>query len=146
MSSKTGSREEAITALINVWLRDPRKTCGWCGTLFDENAEPKVTIGMEGEIIKAYKPCCEQPYITTNYAILEQFHKELKERRNEQKNKYAANQTKTMRLTISMPPSLLLFLETAFKRLYQEDLFTKEYDHNWFAKHFGKMFAVAKEI
>lgn len=129
MSCATGSREDAIHSLINVWLKDNTLSCGWCGEKF-----------------LATEPCCEKPFIASNSEILRQFHKEIKERRDEQKNKYASNEDKNLRLTVSMPPSLFLFLEKAFERLYNEKLFSKEYDHNWFAKHFGKYFAVAQEI
>jgi hypothetical protein len=129
VSCKTGSREDAIHALINVWLKDDTLSCGWCGTKFD-----------------ATEPCCEQPFIASNADILRQFVKEIARQRDQQKNKYASTDDKSLRLAVSMPPSLLLFLERSFEKLYHEKLFSKEYDTTWFAKRFGKYFAVAKEI
>ena len=128
MSCATGSREDAIRALINFWIKDPALSCGFCGTSFT-----------------ATEPCCEKPFIANNADILKQFIKENSERRQEQRNKYASNKDKTFRNLISMPPSLLLFLEASFERLYKEKLFNEEYPATWFHKHFGKYFSVAEE-
>lgn len=129
MSCATGSREDAIHSLINFWLKDNTLSCGWCGEVFD------ATI-----------PCCEQPFIATNAEILNQFNKEMAIRRDQQKNKYGSTDDKTLRIAISMPPSLMKFLECSFERLYNEKLFNKEYDTNWFAKKFGKYFAVCEVV
>lgn len=124
-----GSREDAIHALINVWLKDPQKHCGSCGQ----------------EYVPA-QYCCDNPYIATNSEILRQFTLELNERREAQRNKYASNTTKTMRIVVSMPASLLLFLEKVFEKQYKEKLFTKEYPPSWFAKKFYKYFSVPEVV
>lgn len=125
-----GSREDAIHALINTWLKDPRLSCGWCGADFDE----------------LNFPCCEKPFVATNAQIFEQFYKELQLDRELSANKHASFKDKSMRLALKMPPGLLGYLTHTFKHLYQEDLFTKEHDINWFLKKFGKKFGVPKEI
>lgn len=124
-----GSREDAIHALINVWLKDTTKSCGWCGVKYLDN-----------------KNCCEQPFITTNANIFRQFYEELKRDRETRNNDFASTDDKSVRWTLSFPPGLLEFLTISFKRQYQEDLFSKEYDTNWFAKKFGKYFSVPRKI
>lgn len=124
-----GNREDAIHALINVWLKDPQRHCGSCGQEY-----------IPGTF------CCDEPFIATNAQILQQFSKELNERREAQRNKYASNTTKTMRIVVSMPASLLLFLEKVMESQYKEKLFTKEYPPSWFAKKFYKYFAVPEEV
>lgn len=130
MLLQKGAREDAILALINTFLKDPTKRCGWCEESYDER----------------FFPCCEQPFITTNAGIWQQFHKELQQRRNQQSNKFAATDDKSMRVKLTFPPTMLNFLTRSFKMMYDEDLFSKEYDTTWFAKKFGKYFAVAQEI
>jgi hypothetical protein len=129
MLIQKGSREDAIRALINIWLKDKKLYCGWCGTEY--TAQPD--------------PCCERPYIADNSAVMKQFLKELREQREDLKNKFGSNKTKDLRLALSFPPGLLQFLEISFQSLYQEKLITKEYPITWFAKKF-KMFTVPKEF
>jgi hypothetical protein len=130
MLLQKGSREDAIHALINTWLKDPALRCGWCGE--DYSAETF--------------PCCEQPFIGTNSNIMEQFHNELRVRRDAQNNDYASNKSKTFRSTLSFPPGLLGFLTISFKALYGEELFTDQYNMNWFSRKFYKYFAIPKII
>lgn len=128
MLIQKGSREDAIHSLINVWLKDPRKSCAWCGSEL---------------MTQSY--CCEKPLYLTNADTLRQFLKEMQERRDEQKNKFASTDDKTLRLAISMPPGLMQFLEAALDSMYHEKLFTKEFGVTWFAKHF-KQFAIPREV
>lgn len=130
MLLQKGTREDAIEALINTFLKDPTKRCGWCGTTY-----------VEGN-----PPCCEQPYVTTNRGIYQQFYRELRDRREQQKNKFASTDDKSIRVKLTFPPTMLDFLTRSFKMMYGEDLFSKEYGTSWFAKKFGKYFAVAEEI
>lgn len=125
-----GNREDAIHALINTWLNDPTVHCGWCGARFDP----------------AEYPCCEQPFVADNKVIFKQFQRELQMDRDQLTNKFGSNSNKTMRWTLKFPPGLLSFLEKSFYRMYEEPLFTKEYDMNWFAKKFHKYFSVPTEI
>lgn len=124
-----GSREDAIHALINMWLKDPARRCGNCG---------------EDYIPASY--CCDNPFIATNAQILQQFTRELAIRREEQRNKHASNKDKNLRIVVSMPASLLVFLEQAMKSQYGEKLFSKEYPPSWFAQKFYKYFAVPQEV
>jgi hypothetical protein len=126
MLIKVGKREDAIHALINVWLKDPRKKCGWCGTLYHP----------------AIMPCCEQPFIGTNLDIFDQFYRELKKDRATRRNVYASSDSKEMRWKLKFPPSLLQFLTSMFRKQYDEELFNDKYSTNWFAKKFRKYFTV----
>lgn len=130
MIIQKGSREDAIHALINTWLNDPTQHCGWCGEHFNpENY-----------------PCCEKPFVANNKVIFAQFVKELKMDREQVSNKFASTKGNNLRWALKFPPGLLSFLEQSFMRMYQEQLFTKEYDINWFAKKFYKYFSIPKEI
>ena len=130
MLIQKGSREDAIHALINTWLKDPRMYCGWCGEDFD---------------ITGYQ-CCDQPFISNNNGIFKQFVKELQMDRDQMKNKHGSMKGSHMRWALKFPPGLLIFLERSFEQMYNEKLFTKEYDITWFSKKFYKYFAVPKEI
>lgn len=130
MLIQKGSREDAIHALINTWLNDNSQHCGWCGASFDP----------------AFYPCCEKPFIANNKIIFSQFVKELRMDREMMTNKHGSNKCKNLRWTLKFPPGLLSFLERAFMRMYEEPLFTKQYDITWFAKKFYKYFSVPKEI
>ena len=129
-----GTREGAIHALINFWLKDPTLRCGWCGARY----------------YKDKPPCCEQPYIGTNAAVMKQFYEDQKVIRETRKNSYASMKgrgTKNiMRWKLSFPPGLLRFLEVSFLRLYNEKLFTDKHNHTWFAKKFGKYFQVPEKL
>jgi hypothetical protein len=123
-----GTREDAIQALINTWLKDTRKKCGWCGAMYNPLSFP----------------CCEKPFIADNFTIMSQFYEELKIDKQNRKNEFASS--KNMRWKLSFPPSLLSFLENSFRTLYQEELFNKKYSTTWFAKKFRKCFAVPERI
>jgi hypothetical protein len=126
-----GSREDAIRALINTWLKDPALRCGWCGVEYN----------------KLTHPCCEQPFIGTNFDILKQFQDEMAISRNTRKNEFAAtDKSKRMRWKLSFPPSLLEFLTITFKRMYNENLFNDKYGTTWFARKFRKYFTVPERI
>lgn len=129
MLIKNGSRQDAIHALINLWLKDSTKSCAWCG----EKYEPG-------------RFCCEQPFPATNMQIMQQFSQELKDRREIQKNKFASTDDKSMRASASIPAGLYMFLDSAMHKMYNEGLFTKEYPPSWFAKNFQKVFGVAEVV
>jgi hypothetical protein len=128
-----GNREDAIHALINTWLKDPTKSCAYCGK------------GYNYERFMAEGPCCEQPLINTNHEHMKLFQQELEVIRQTRKNKYGSNDDKTMRMGLSIPAGLYVFLDKAMIKNYGERLFTKEYDANWFMKKFGKHFQVPEE-
>ncbi len=100
-----GCREDAIHALLNMWLKDNRRWCLNCMSDFD----PIITrFG-----------CCDNPYMTTNAIVFKRFNKEMDYIREEQKNKFASTGTDTgMRYLLRFPPGLLQFLELSMKRLY----------------------------
>ncbi|TRZ47824.1 MAG: hypothetical protein D4S01_11550 [Dehalococcoidia bacterium] len=128
-----GTRDGAIHALINVWLKDPTKRCGWCGKRY----------------FPQEFPCCDQPFIANNAGIMKQFYRDQLWIRSTRKNSTAsmkARGTKSMRWVLSFPPSLLFFLETAFKRQYHEKLFHGKYNLVWFAKRFGKYFQIPERV
>jgi len=125
-----GTREDAIQALINTWLKDTRKKCGWCGALYNP-IEP---------------PCCEKPFIADNFTIMRQFHKELLEEKKNRKNDFASTGKRNLRWKLSFPPSLLNFLDISFRSLYNEKIFNDKYTTTWFAKKFKKAFAVPERI
>lgn len=135
-----GSREDAIRALINFWLKDPSISCGNCGS---HQSISNFKILDDGTAI--YQ-CCDNMSLGDNRAHFEQFQKEIREVRETRSNKHASNPTKAMRLALQIPPSLLIFLEKSFFKLYQEQLFTKKYNVVWFAKKFRKEFSVPEEI
>lgn len=126
-----GNREDAIHALINVWLKDKTRRCGWCGAV--HKFPPTV-------------PCCEQPFIATNLEIMEQFHNELKRDRQTRLNEFASTKAKRLRWTLSFPPGLLQFLQLTFKVLYKEELFNNKYNLAWFARKFRRYFTVPERV
>jgi hypothetical protein len=132
MQIKTGSKEDAVHALINLWLKDTRKSCAYCGRS------------------RFFEDCgiCEgkNPPLGTNAEILEGFYEELKEVRATRKNKFASNNSKDFRLGISMPIGLYQFLDKTFKEKYKVNLFDEKGDLNWFMKKFGKYFAIPEEV
>lgn len=134
MLIQKGTREDAIHTLLNVWLKMPNRWCLNCHAEFDP-----VTTRFG---------CCDSPYMTTNAIVFKRFVKEMQGIREEQKDDYAStgNPNTKMRYLLRFPPTLFEFLDAAMQRLYQEKLFTKEYDQHWFAKKFGKHFCVAKVI
>jgi len=129
-----GTREEAIHALINTWLKAPGMKCGACGAGFSYKECCKLPyITCETGFLKCkrcktvFYPveelCCEAPFITNNAGLLKQFHKETEQVRQTRKNEYASTgkirgTKNTMRWKLSFPPTLLWFLEKSFDRLY----------------------------
>lgn len=127
-----GSREDAIRVLINLWLKDPRKYCATCCAEYDYHS-------------LVVSPCCENPLYNNNTEILKLFMRDLKMVKETRANDYASNKDKTMRFGISMPPSLLHFLETSMKTMYHEKLFSREYPLTWFMKKFPQ-FAIPTKV
>jgi len=132
MTLVKGSRENAVHSLINLWLKDKRKSCVYCSrTKFFEDCRDCGGI---------------DPPLATNKEILAGFNQELEKIRDTRKNEYASNDKKDLRYAVSMPVGLYQFLSTAFKNMYGEDLFNDKYDINWFMKKFGKYFAIPEKI
>lgn len=136
-----GSREDAIRALINFWLRDPSISCGACGSA---QSTLNLKISDNNEV---YYYCCDNVMLGDNKSHYEHCQVELRQARELSKNKFSANSDNTMRLALKMPPGLLTFLEKSFPAIYDgEKLFNKKYDVSWFAKTFKKEFSVPEEI
>lgn len=136
-----GSREDAIRALINFWLKDPAIYCGSCGA-----SQSVLNFKIHDDGTATYE-CCDNVCLGDNKAHMEQCRIEIQRERELSKNKFSANTTKTMRLALKIPPGLLMFLEKAFPKIYHgEQLFNKKYDVNWFAKKFKREFSVPQEI
>lgn len=125
-----GSREDAIHALMNMWLKQPQR---WC-------------VGCNAEFNPLTWPCCDDPYLTTNQLVFKRFVEDMKRTREEQANKFGSTQDKSMRYLLRFPPGLCEFLEMSMQRMYNEKLFTPENDQIWFAKKFGKYFCVAEVV
>lgn len=133
MLVQRGNREDAIHALMNLWLKDDRRWCLNCNTFFDPVG---VRFG-----------CCDQPFMTTNALVFQHFKREMQEIRDSQKNEFASTESDTgMRYLLRFPPGMLEFLEMSMKKLYDEKLFTEGHDQQWFARKFGKHFCVAQKI
>ena len=129
-----GNREDAIHALINTWLKDERRWCLSCNKDFDI-----LDWQYSG-------PCCVDAYLTTNSLVMKHFIKEVDITKSQNLDEYGSTKDKSMRHLLKFPPGLLQFLEISMQILYNEKLFTEEYDQVWFAKHFGKYFCVAEKI
>lgn len=123
-----GNREEAVHALIEMWIKDPNQYCVTCGEVY-----------IPGE------SCCDKRIIGNNADTLKRFAMEMREIRETRKNKHASNKDKTMRWGVSVPVGLYNFLDKSMQRLYKERLFTKEHGVEWFNRKFGKYFAVPEE-
>ena len=115
-----GTRQSAIRALINVWLKLPIKCCTMCG---------KDYYG--GEV-----NCCDNPVICTNAVAYKQFLREIRDIKKSRGNQYASNKDRTMRLGLSIPANLYLFLDMSMRRLYNERLITEEFNMFWLMKNF----------
>jgi len=89
--------------------------------------------------------CCDLPLYCTNRAAYIRFLKEIKQVRETRKNIYASNSDKTLRLGVSLPANLYNFLNSSMRRLYNEQLFTEEFNMFWFIKHFPQ-FQVPEKI
>ncbi len=143
MNIVTGSREDAIHALINTWLSFPIRTCGVCGESDNEKmvdcmAKKMMDVSLENPVEKA----C---FIATNAQIFEQFVKDQKSVRETRANKWASNKDKTIRQTLSFPPGLLEFLTLAFRKQYEEGLFNTKFDMKGLARKFP-VFQIPEEI
>lgn len=143
MNIVTGSREDAIHALINTWLSFPIQSCGVCGETDNEKivdcmAKKMMDVNLDNPVDKA----C---FVGSNQDIFKQFIKDQRFIRESRINKWASNKDKTLRNTLSFPPGLLEFLQRAMQKHYQEELFTDQHDMNWFARKFP-VFRIPEEI
>lgn len=133
MNIVTGSRESCIEALICTWLSFPARYCNNCGK--EDPTEIALCAEKGGQCL-----------VGTNKEVLQIFFdNDLRLIKETRKNKWASSDNKSIRMTAILPQSLYRFLDDAMQRHYNEHLFTKEFDQNWFARKFPK-FQVPMEI
>ena len=129
MIIKTDKRDEAIHAIINVWLKDKTPYCNNC----NEN--------YPGE----YFPCCENPQVGRNMDHCRGLINQNKEFQKTRLNSYASTADKTLRWGASLPPRLYLYLNSYCKENGEDGLFNEKYDVIWFAKKFPQ-FAIPERL
>jgi len=114
-----------LRKFINYWLTNQTVYCNNCG------------LPYFGKI------CCDNPEIGKNFdhcwAVI------LQNKARQKDSGFAANQTKTMRLGVSMPVNLLHALEKFSQEKLGEKLFVNQKDMHGFMKAFP-MFAIAERI
>ncbi len=114
-----------LRKFINAWLRQQQVYCNNCG------------IPYHGEI------CCEHPEIGKNidhcWAVI------CQNKARKKDSGTAANVTNTMRLGISIPPSLLNALERFSREVLGEKLFVNTKDMRGFMKAFPQ-FTIPERI
>jgi len=116
-----------LRQFINSWLTNQAVYCNNCGLPFyGEN-------------------CCEHPEIGKNFDHCWAVIVQNKARQKLNYNDMATNRSKTMRLGLSMPPSLLNALERFWKTKTGHKLFENKKDIRGFAKAFP-MFAIMEKI
>ena len=159
---QTTDKWTATKAFINVWLKDPRLYCNYCGQDYHSCCEaPRPVLikrtkddGSEKQeaVILHCKncgsevwQCCENPQIGNNkdhtYALIQQNKKITQTRQNE----LASNKDKSMRLGLSLPPRLYQDLDSYFKKTYDEKLFNTPKEMREFMKRFPA-FRIAEKI
>lgn len=129
---KTTDKNLIIRNFINLWLKDNTFYCNNCGEVFN----PAIHID---------ESCCEDPQIARNIDHIKGLTKQNKEIRDSLKNDYASNESKTMRLGISLTPKLLRDLEQYFRKEYNEKLFNNTKELHSFMRAFPE-FTIAKKI
>ena len=124
----TNSKEVALRAFINEWIKDSEVYCNYCGEKY--NAPP---VGSEESI------CCENRQLGTNAQILHALIIENKRIRETRANQFASNKDKTFRLGISMPPRLLHDLEEYSLNTLKEPLLKDNNEMNDFMRSFPEL-------
>ena len=95
---QTTDRLDVIEALINTWLKDGSVYCNNCDLPY----------------IPSMMPCCEDPQIGTNIQHTRVLIIENELKRSHLKKDSGANQTNTMRFSLSLPPRLYQFIANYF--------------------------------
>ena len=165
---QTTDKWTATEAFINTWIADPTLYCNNCDDMYvpcckaprpvlikrtkTEGSESSEDVVTSEAVVLQCKhcgaeiwQCCENPQIGNNkdhtYALIKQNKEMLKIADNE----FSSNQTKTMRLGVSMPPRLFSDLGLYFQKMYNEKLFDEKKDLRAFMKRFPA-FRVAEKI
>ena len=164
----TTDKWTAAEAFINTWIADPTLYCNNCNDMYvpcckaprpvlikrtkTEGSESSEDVVSSEAVVLQCKhcgaeiwQCCENPQIGNNkdhtYALIKQNKEMLKIADNE----FSSNQTKTMRLGLSLPPRLFNDLGLYFQKMYNEKLFDEKKDLREFMKRFPA-FRVAEKI
>jgi len=133
VKTNTSNKWLAIRAFINLWLKDRRLYCNWCGRLYNPNRFP----------------CCDKPQIGDNLTHTRAVIKQNKIDRKLLKNVFGAESKKHFRLAVNLPPQLLMALEKYVKSTAREGenrkLFENPEELHKFMREF-KEFTVPMEI
>ena len=121
----TNSKEVAIRAFINEWIKDTTLFCNNCGSVYVP--PPK---GVEEY------PCCDNVQIGTNAQVLYWLIQENKMIRETRANQYASDKNKTMRWGMSMPPRLMHDIEEYCINTLREPFLDTPQEMNDFMKAF----------
>lgn len=129
MLIKINNKWEAVHAVINTWLRDPRVYCNNCGLT--------ACGGLA---------CCEDPALGTNLDICKCLIQQNRAMKSSRANDHASNETKTMRWGVSLPPDLMRTLDNYMKlHGHKKGLFEEVSDLNKFMKKFPQ-FAIPTKV
>lgn len=134
MLLRTVDKFEAAEAWVKMWLKDNRKKCFNCNLPYDY--ESFMSVGG----------CCDMPLIGTNAQMLTMHKKEVEKMKFTRMNEYGSNSDKSMRMQLSIPTDLYMFLDTMFKKNYEEKLFNNESEKISFMKRFNKIFTIPEVI
>lgn len=131
MIIKINNKWEALHAVINRWLKDPRVYCNDCGATYYKE------MGIK---------CCDNPHIGTNFDFCRLLIKQNKQMQATRRNEFASTGSKNMRWGVSMPPDLLRCLDNYMKiHGHTKGLFGEVKDLNGFMKKFPQ-FAIPKKV
>lgn len=124
----TTSKETALRAFINEWVKDQTVYCNYCGE--------KYTPAPDGceEFL-----CCNNRQLGTNAQILYALMIENKRIRESRANQFASNKDKTFRMGISLPPRLLHDLEEYSLNTLKEPLLKDQNEMNDFMRSFPEL-------
>lgn len=125
MLIQSRNKNEAIRAFISYWLKDPRWYCNYCGKNYGYKETPKPPF-----------ICCDTPQVGRNVDHVRGVIKQNAEIRKTRKNAYGSNDSKDMRMGVSLPPTLLRDLEKYFATHYQEKLFENQAELHSFMREF----------
>ena len=128
MLIKVSDKWDEVRLLINLWLKEQKYYCNWCGKDY--------TVGVA---------CCDNPQIGRNIDHARGIIKQNKELKATRKNVHASTDDKTIRLGVSMPPALYTYLDRFFRSYKQSKLFDNPSDLHSFMKRFP-MFTIPQEV
>lgn len=122
MATIQTTKMKAIRGLINTWLKDQTVYCNNC----DLVAMPELL---------AYESCCENPQLGRNVEHYLGCVKQNKATRETNLKLTGATESNHMRQAVSLPPRLLMLLESYFDK-YEESLFNNSGELHDFMRTF----------